>query len=816
MSDLRSALRHLRREPGAALLAILTMGLGIGATTFLFSVANGVLLEPLPFPASDRLVRITETRAGRAGRVPGTMSNGTFLAWRDNPTTIEGLTGWMRRTATLEGTGDPTRVQVAIVSPSFFDVLGVRPLVGRAFVDEDGPAGASSGARDVAIIAYGLWRERFGGQQSVIDRTIELDGRRMTIVGVMPREFAFPERETRVWTPFAVGAVKGSDGSLRMSIFSGLARLRPGATPAQASAEATARARNAPDPGMAAMALFGSKAAPDVAAISAVDVMTADVRPAILILLGAVTLLLVTATANVANIQLARTMARRREIAVRSALGAGTGRIVRQLFAEHLVVGAAGGIVGLALVLAFQQMAPQFLPADFPRLDNIAIDLPVLLFAATTSLVASVAFGILPALQARKLNLVAALADDGTAPVGWSARSRTARFRGVIMATQVALACVLLVGAALLARSFRAMLHADRAYDASNVLTALVPLQSPRYTYAQRASIADAVLTRVRSMPGVSAAGFASGLPLSPGTGGTTGLHLRSPSGRDLDVQAALRIVSPGYLEALRQRLLEGRLFTDSDTASSQPVALVNRTFAHQYLDDRAIGVTLPIALAAKRDKPVVVGVVDDVRQRDLTGQPEPEVLLTFRQVENRPFDAALVVRSSGDPLAVAADLRGVARAVDSSLALEAVMTMEDRVMGSLAKPRLYAALLSAFAIVAGLVAGAGLFGVLSYSVAQRSREIGVRTALGAQRTDVVALVLRQAALITGAGLIAGLIAAAMLVRWLGTLLYGVNARDPLSFAGVAVVIACAAALACFIPARRAVRIDPLRALRGL
>jgi len=814
MSDLRSALRHLRREPAAALLAILTIGLGIGATTFLFSVANGVLLEPLPFPAADRLMRVTETRSGRAGRVPGTMSNGTFLAGRDNPSTIEILAGWMRRTATLEGTGDPTRVQVAIVSPSFFDVLGVRPLVGRAFVDEDGPAGASATARDVAIISYGLWRERFGSQPSAIDRTIELDGRRMAIVGVMPREFAFPEPETRVWTPFAVGSVKGPGGILRMSIFSGLARLRPGMTAAQASAEATARARNAPDAGMAAMALFGSKAPPDVAIVPAVDAMTADVKPAILILLGAVTLLLVTATANVANIQLARTMARRREIAVRAALGAGTGRIVRQLFVEHVLVGAAGGAVGLALVLAFQQMAPQFLPADFPRLDNIAINLRVLLFAATTSVVASVAFGVLPALQARKLNLVASLADDGTAPVGWSARSRTARFRGVIMATQVALACVLLIGAALLGRSFRAMLHADRAYDASNVLTALVPLQSSRYIYAQRATITDSILTRLRSMPGVAAAGFASGLPLSPSTGGT-GLRFRSPSGRDLEVQATLRIISPGYLEALRQRVQEGRVFTDADTASSQPVALVNRAFAHQYLDDQAIGVTLPIALADKRDKPVVIGVVDDVRQRDLTGQPEPEVLVTFRQIENRPFDASLVVRTSGDPLALASDLRGVARSADPSLALDAVMTMDDRVMGSLAKPRLYAALLSAFAIVAALVAGAGLFGVLSYSVAQRSREIGVRTALGAQRTDVVALVLKQAAAITGAGLIAGMVAAAILVRWLGTLLYGVSARDPLSFASVAVLIAAAAGLACLIPARRAVRIDPLRALRG-
>jgi putative ABC transport system permease protein len=374
---------------------------------------------------------------------------------------------------------------------------------------------------------------------------------------------------------------------------------------------------------------------------------------------------------------------------------------------------------------------------------------------------------------------------------------------------------VLLIGAALLGRSFRAMLHADRAYDASNVLTALVPLPSPRYTYAQRASIADAMLTRLRSMPGVTAAGFASGLPLSPGTGGTTGLRLRSPLGRELEVQTALRIISPGYLEALRLRLLEGRVLTDSDTSSSLPVALVNRAFAKQYLDDRAIGVSLPIGLAENRRDAVVVGVVEDVRQRNVTGAAEPEVLLTFRQVENRPFDASIVVRTSGDPLALASDLRAIARSAEPSLALDAVMTMEDRVMGSLAKPRLYAALLSAFALVAALVAGAGLFGVLSYSVAQRSREIGVRTALGAQRTDVIALVLKQAAVITGAGLIAGLGAAAILVRWISALIYGVSARDPLSFAGVSMAIALAAGLACVIPARRAARIDPLRALRG-
>ena len=817
LRDGQYAFRLLRRQPGYALVVILTMALGIGATTTLFSVAYGVLMKPLSWPDADRLVRVTETRQGHAGRIRGTISNATYNAWHAEHSTIEDIGGFQgvatNTAATLSGMGDPVRVQRSIVTPSLFSVLKAHPLRGRLFVDDDGVPGGSFKPKDVVIVSYGLWQERFGGSDDAVGRVIQLDGRPFTVVGVMPPDFAFPDRVTRMWTPFAVSSVEGEQGSRRLSIFGGLARLRPGVTIQRAAAEGTARALAAPDPGLVLMALFGASGPPEISVAPALEAMTADVRPAINVLLCAVALLLLTATANVASLQLARATTRRREIAIRSALGAGTARISRQLLVESAIVSLAGGVVGVALAAAIMRIAPAVLPADFPRAADIGLNLPVLGFAAALALVTGVAFGLLPVLHASRLNLVGSLAEGGIAPVG-GGRSGVARTRTLIMAGQIALTCVLLLGAALLTRSFVALLHADRGYDPTNLLTARLPLP-PGYPVARRIALADSLLQRLQALPGVTHAAVGNALPLVS-AGGFRAIRMRShrDPAADIDAQAMDRVVSPAYFATMRLRLVAGRTLSGADVETSPHVVVVNRSFAQKYLGDHPIGETLPVGPAGHVDSEVV-GVVEDMRQGDVGDAPQPEIFQSYRQAPFRSsFDPLFIIRTSDDPAAHVATLRSLVRAEDPDVALDSVMTMEERVVTSLAKPRFYALLVGGFAAFALAIAGVGLFGVLSYGVAQRAREIGVRTALGATTSDIVSLVLKQALAITIAGLAAGVWTSFALLRYLSTMLYGVTPHDALSFLVVPLVIALVAALACVVPARRAARVDPLRALR--
>jgi putative ABC transport system permease protein len=822
VQDVRYGVRLLRRQPGFAVVAILVMALGIGATTMLFSVAYGVLLKPLPWPAAERLVRVTEARQGRTGRVVGTVSNGTFIAWRDHPSTIEDLGGWLTQTATLTGAGEPARVPIIPTTPSLFSILRVRPLIGRLFRDGDGAPGQPG----LVILSYGLWQERFGGRPEIVGQLIQLDAKPHTIVGVMPREFAFPDRESRAWTAWSVPPVMGDGGVLVGVIFRAIARLRDGATPAQASAEATSRARGAPDMGVAARALFGAVGPIDVSAVPELQAITADVRPAILVLLAAVALLLITATANVASLQLARATTRRREMALRAAIGAGQRRIVRQLLIENAIVGLCGGVAGLALAAGLQWLLPSLLPAGFPRLEAVAIDLRVLLFTLGVSVVASVVCGLLPAWHTRRLNLVETLSEDGIAPIGGALRSPMARTRGLIMAGQVAIACVLLVGAALLTRSVVSLIRADRGYDPVNLLTARLPLP-PGYPAERRGQLLETLVERLRAVPGVTQAAYSTALPFVS-NGGFTAFKMRSPRNPDLevDVQATQRIVSPDYFAAMRLRLVAGRTLSDADTTTTPPAIVVNQTFVRQYLGEHPLGFHIPqrgpraggLRFPDPHADWEVVGVVDDMRQDSVDAPLQAEVFASFKQLvpgAMRNFEPILVVRTTADPTTYVSTLRSLVHEQAPGLALESVMTMEDRVMSSLAKPRLYAVVLAWFGGVALLIAGVGLFGVLSFSVAQRTREIGVRSALGAQALDIVALVLRQALWIVGVGVTVGLAAALVGVRLLSAFLYGISPHDALTFVAVPIVIVAVAAVACLVPARRAAKVDPLTALRA-
>jgi putative ABC transport system permease protein len=821
LHDARYGVRLLRRQPGFAVIAILTMALGIGTTTMLFSVADGVLLKPLPWPHADRLMRVTETRQGRTGRIVGTVSNGTFLAWRDHPTTIDDLGGWLTQSATLTGAGDPARIPIIPTTPSLFAMLEVRPLIGRLFRDGEGARNQPG----VAILSYGLWQERFGASGDALGRPLHLDDKAYTIVGVMPRGFAFPDREVGAWTAWTVPPVAGDGGALVGVIFRAIARLRPGATPQQASAEATSRARGAPDMGLAARALFGAAAPIDVSVVPELRAITAEVRPAIVVLLVAVGLLLVTSTANVASLQLARATTRRRELAVRAAIGGGPRQIARQLLIENGIIGLCGGAAGLAVAAALEQVLPSLLPRGFPRLDAVAIDLRVLACALVVSVAASTACGLLPAWHTRRVNLVETLSEDGVAPIGGGLRSPMARTRGLIMAGQVTIACVLLVGAALLSRSFMSLIRADRGYDPVDVLTARLPLPAG-YQAERRIQLLETLVGRLRGVPGVTQAAYSTALPFVS-LGGFTAFTMQSPRNPavTVDVQAMQRVVSAGYFAAMRLRLVDGRTLSDADTPATPPAIVVNRSFARQFLGEHPVGTRIPrrgpsaggLQFADQHADWEVVGVVDDMRQDSVDAPLQPEVFALLTQLAPgavRNFDPILVVRTASEPGAYVAALRRIVHDEAPALALDSVMTMDDRVMASLAKPRLYAVVLGWFGAFAVLIAGVGLFGVMSFSVAQRTREIGVRSALGARARDIVALVLRQAMWIVGAGVAIGLTAALAAVRLLSGFLFGVSAYDPLTFVAVPIVVGAVAAVACLVPARRAVRVDPITALR--
>jgi predicted permease len=803
--EFRHACRLLWRQPGYSAIAVLTIALGIGATTALFSLAYGVLFKPLPWPHADRIARLYETRQGATNRFGAIMTSAPYVAWRDRPSTIEGLAAWSPDRVMLDAGGDPSRIRIAAATSSLFPLLGVAPVLGTPFTEND----ESLEDQPPVVLSYGLWQERFGGSRDVIGRSVRLDRKPYRIAAVMPRAFAFPDDDTQAWVPLRVQFIKGG-----LSIFSAIARLKPGVTPVQAASEGTARARSGPDPGVVVMAVFGSRASAQITAVPFLEAQTAGVRPAILVFLVAVGLLLVTAVANVASIQLARGTARRREMAIRAAIGAGGWRLVRQSLVENAVVGLAGGVGGLFLAFLLHRAMPSFLPPTFPRLNDVGIDLLVAAFALAISLVASLACGALPALQARRVKVVESLAEDGLAPTGVGSRLRSSRARALIITAQLAIACVLLVGASLLTRSFFSMLTADRGYDPTNVLTATLSLPERPFTGAQFGDLVTALLERVKAVPGFTHVALTSALPLTPGES-LASFPVRSwQTGATVQAQAASRVVSPDYFAAVGVRLAQGRPFGADDTRTSKPVVIVNRAFARKYLGARPVGVKLWDD-TPERQGPEVIGVIEDVRHRSVTDAPAPEIYRTFAQWQGTAVPLTLAVRTLGNPSSYAQTLRALVRQHDASISVDAITPMETLLRSSLSQPRLYSVLAGTLATLALVIAAVGLFGVLGYAVGQRTREIGVRTALGARPGDIAALVLWQGLAMAGGGLVLGLLLSFAAAKSLSTFLYGVTVYDPVSYIVVPLVLLAAAAVACAVPARRAARVDPLRALRG-
>jgi predicted permease len=814
--DLRQAFRLLRRQPGVACLSVLMIALGIGVTSTLFSVVNGVLLRPLPWKASDRLVRVFENRAGMHAETDWAhrLTNITFNAWSAQPQTIDGVAGWREAELLLSGETAVERITTASVTPTLVPLLGEVPLLGNNFTLEDATA------NNTVILSYGFWQERFGGSGDVLGKQIALGGRSHTIIGVMRRGFEFPTSATRLWTPLELRPYYTPTGPRRgynVNLFDGIARLKPGVTPAQAAAEGSARLdAETGDIRKLATDIFTARGA-SIIAVPLLDWVIRDVRPALWILLAAAGLLFVAAIGTVVNLQLAQASARRREIAIRSAIGAGTGRLARQLFVETMTLSAIGGALGLALTVLLLRALPVLLPSSFPRADHIGLDARVFATAAALTLIVSLAIGLLPSRMARRLGLTSALAEDGSAPIGHGFRSSGGRSRGLIITAQVAIAAMLLVGGALLVRTFSALLGADRGYTPDNLLTARVAFLGAGLPAGSRAAFYKELIDRIKAIRGVEHVGFTDALPtvgrnwqirVTLGPGDT-----RS---RDNDVEAVYRLVSDDYFASMGFRILSGRGFTPQDTLSSDPVVVVNETFARRYLAGNPIGVNVNPDLNQYRPNIPswrIVGVVADVQHDTPVDPIRPELYATIGQLNGYPAQY-LTVRTTGDPVALVPDLRSIVRTISRNASLDQVMTMDGRVRTSLARPRLYAVLIGGFSSFAVLIAAIGLFGGLSYGVTQRRREIGVRTALGATPLNIISLVLKQGAAMTVAGLAIGLGAAAATVRYIAGFLFGVTPLDPPTFGVVGMALFCVAMVACAIPARRAARIDAITALR--
>jgi len=807
MHDIRYAARLLKRQRRFTLLATFTMAVGIAATSTLFSVTYGVLLKPLAWPLGDRVVVLKETRGGKQPRF-NSFTNAAYLAWAEKPSTIDDLAAWSQRTVTISGAGDPDRIPITAATSSLFRVLGIHPLIGSLFEEKDDLDNPS-----VVVLSESLWRQRFGGDLTVIGRAVRLDAQPYTVVGVVVDAFAFPDRKSRAWVPFRVHSASGN----YLSLFNAVAHLSPGATAAQAAAEGTARGVYVADTSMTTVAIFGGNGPVAISATPLKEAMTAEVRQPLIVLLAAVGLLLLTAIANVAGLYLARAEARRREMAIRTALGAGAARVIRQLLAESLLIGIAGGLAGTLLAWLLHATMPMVLPVDFPRVDDISFNVTIILFTFALSICASSAFGVLPAMRVRRLNLIAPLHENGTAPVGMAGVTRAGRVRIAIMIGQVAIACVLLTGAALLGRSFQLMLNADRGYDPAGILTARISMPASMYSEERRFEIVQSALGRLSSIPNISDAAFTSELPLTAG-GSTSGFRLDRPGGQ-VNVQASPRVVSSRAFSALGMRVVAGRAFNDSDSESSAPVTIVNRAFARRYLNDEAIGAKLPMGVGYLDSKAgaTIIGVVDDIRYVTSGDSTQPEMYYSYRQFAGRlPVPVVtFLLRTPGDPSKRAPELRSAVRQTDGTVVPEAIATMEERVLTGLARPRLYSVLLGGFALFALIVTGVGLFAVLSQVVAERSREIAVRSALGAQRSNILRLVVGQGVAIAVAGLLVGAAVAAVSTQSLSTVLYGVTPHDTFTFVAVPSVVLLVAVVACVVPARRAMNLDPVRVLKG-
>jgi putative ABC transport system permease protein len=796
--DFRYAFRMLHRSPGFTALAILTLALGIGANTAIFSVVDAILLRPLPYPEPDRLVRIWESSVKYDS--PRNVVNAfNFIDWREQSQAFESMAAISDLTTNLSFHGQPLAVQGMQVSSEFFSVLRTPPLLGRTFTSEDGVPGHDH----VVILSHELWQRQFGADPKIIGEKTDVDAAPYIVIGVMPRSFSYPKVKAEIWTPLPIERTEVWKGGRFLTV---IARLKPGVTLGQAQQD------------MLRVANFTAEARPDYNKNWSANVFpmledfTRGVRRPLWVLLASVGFLLLIACANVANLLLMRGNGRLRELAVRSALGAARSRIVRQLFVESLLLSLAGMAAGLLFACLGLARLLTLIPqnAPLPRGESIAIDTRVLLFTFFASLFTAVLFGLVPALRLSRVDLQNAL-KQGSLRSGVGGHQS---LRRCFVVAEIALALLLSVGAGLMLRSFSRLISVDPGFSPAHLLTMHIWTSPARYSdNLKRSHYFDSILAEIRNTPGVEAAGSTHFLPLKEMVSGSCFAPAEQPAPTPAESPTAqFLIISSGYFQTMRTSVLSGRDFDYRDAFESQPVALVNHAFVERFhAGQNVLGKRLHVCWTIK--KPVeVVGVVADARQAQLQDTPEPTIFLSNSQAPM--YFATFVVRATGDARQVERSAEAAVHRVDPDQAVSDVQSMDDVFSNSVSSPRFQAVLLLVFAGFAVALAMIGVYGIVSYSISQRTNEIGIRVALGARSADVFRLILREALALAAIALLIGLAGSLAMTRMLQSLLFEVTPTDPITLASVCFLVFSVSALAAFLPARRAMRIDPLAALR--
>jgi putative ABC transport system permease protein len=825
IQDLRYGVRTLLKKPGFTLIAVITLSLGIGANTAIFSVVDAVLLRPMPYPEAERLVFLWSTLRSQGISASGSAMP-DYREWRDQNRTLEGLAGFHYGDFNLSSAGgEPDRVQGAYITSNLFNVLKVSPALGRLFTPEED----QFGRHRVVLLSHGLWQRSFGGDHAIVGREIKLGGESFTVAGVMPRGLPFFDNisEVELWTPlaFAPGDSMDTRGNHFVTL---VGRLKPGVTVAQAQEDASAIARRLEEQ-------FPQNKGLGASVTPAHEQLTGDSRKALYVLLGAVAFVLLVACVNVANLMLARAAAREREMAIRASLGASRARVVRQMVVECLPLGLTGGALGVLLALWGIDLIEALLPASLPRYNEIGVNGRVLAFTFALSLGAVLLFGLLPALQAVKADVRATLSEGGRGG------SRQGHVRRLLVVAEVALALVLLIGAGLMARSFVKLRHVDVGFTERNVLTMRVSLPDAKYPIPINAddpqnpaglAFYEQLLARIEAMPGVKAATASVTLPL--GAGGSWGKYFSAdgqPSRPSLDQVPIVRfaLTSHDYFRTLGIPVRRGRSFTAQDRENSQPVAIVNETLARRFFpNENPVGKSIwmgppdhllpPDAQTPENRVPrrVIVGVVADVKSGGLNQPAAPLVYAPLHQYRREGWANSLMlaVRTEAAPETFAAAIRAQVQALDQEQPVTSVRTVGELLERTLSEAKFNLLLLGLFAVVALLLAAIGVYGVMSYAVTQRTREIGVRMALGARPRSVLRLVIGQGMTLVSVGVVIGVAASWALTRLMATMLFETRATDPATFASIALLLAVVALLACWIPARRAAKVDPMIALR--
>lgn len=798
--DARYALRMLRKNPGFTAIAVITLALGIGVNTAIFSLVDGILLRPLPYQQPDRLVRVVQSQR-QLGLDKWNLSQASFAALRDNNHSLEAIAAYTTSGANLTGDGEPERVSIGTVSADFFKVLGIPPVRGRDFrTGEDTP-----GNNGVCVISFGFWQRRFGGDPNIIGRSLNLNSAPAEVIGVMPASFSFPRPEIEIWTPIALNPTRPAPYFLRA-----IARLNSGISPSDAETETTSvlwdYARQHPDTSENRIPLDQGSALKTIVTPLKETVVGNTQKP-LVILLCAVGLVLLIACANVANLLLARATSRTREIAVRFALGASPSRVARQLLTESLVLAFIGAAAGVMLACVGVRMLDRLPIEGIPRIEVVTVDGRVLAFTGGIALLTGVLFGLMPALRAYRMGIVAGMHEGGRG--GTSSR----RSSSVLVAAQFALSFVLLIGAGLLLKSFQRLQSVELGFNPEKLLTMVVSLPARKYSKPQQSlQFYQSLGDRLRDLPGVRAAGLTTNIPFV-GDDNTDNFivegHGQEAAGAG--VQTQLLSITPGHLQAMGIPLLSGRDFVDTDNSDSQLVAIVDETLARMYWPDGdALGKR--VETTGDLQWMTIVGVVGGIKQDGFAEELQPHIYMPLAQSPS--LLAKLVIRTDGPPSATIGAIRTAVSELDPSIPVFSIRTMHDVMDRTLNSQRLTNLLLTSFAALAVLLAAVGIYGTMSLYVGSRRNEFGIRLALGAQPVVLLRSVLREGMVLIGAGVAIGLAGALALTRTIASLLFQVSPTDPIVFTGVPLVLVVVALIACFVPARRASRVDPITALR--